>query len=92
MVLLSFDPPARVRRTRDGAAPKPQTTIAADGDDEYDDDYDTELAAVQPAPRNPLAACLLWPCAVATRAPILCCLVTGPACPCFWLGGKSMER
>lgn len=72
LVLLPFDPPSRVRHTRDGA-PQPQA-IKADGDD---DDYDTTLVEVDQATRNPLAACLLRPCTGCYEYP----LVLGLACP-----------
>ena len=90
LVLLALDPPKRVRRKRDGAAgaPQPQDIAAGDDDEYYSDDYDTSLVEVKPARRNPLLACLLWPCTSAVRAPILCCCVSGPLFPCLWCGGK----
>ena len=93
LVLLALDPPKRVRRKRDGTAgaagaPQPQDIAAGDDDEYYSDDYDTSLVEVKPARRNPLLACLLWPCTSAVRAPILCFFVSGPVCPCLWCGGK----
>lgn len=73
--LIALDVGARTR------SPVPDSDMRRGEEDEYE--YEEE--------RSPLAACLLWPCLSAVRAPILCCCVAGPLFPCFWIGGKLID-